>query len=265
MAKSKAALALEIRDGVARLDLDRGEVHNAFDDALILELTEALKALEGDPAVRVVVLAGRGPSFSAGADLKWMKAMAKASEKDNRRDARQLAKLMRALDSLDRPTVARVRGAAFGGGVGLVACCDIAIAAEGARFGLTETRLGLVPAVISPYVLDAIGPRQARRLFMTAETFDAREAERLGLVHQCVPDDQLDAAVDRTVAHLLRAGPVAVVEAKRLARRIAQPDPKRRRELDEENADLIARIRVSPEGQEGLKAFFAKRPPKWSA
>jgi len=213
----------------------------------------------------VVVLTGAGASFSAGADLNWMKRMAQASEKENRKDARQLAKLMRVLNHLDKPTVARVNGAALGGGVGLVACCDIAIASNEARFGLTETRLGLVPAVISPYVIDAIGARQARRLFLTAQVFDAAEAARIGLVHAVAPTADLDAAVDAEVERLKTAGPVAVLEAKRLVQRIQHPDSKQRRALDEANADLIAALRVSKEGQEGLKAFFEKRPAAWTA
>jgi methylglutaconyl-CoA hydratase len=211
------------------------------------------------------MLTGEGASFSAGADLGWMRRMAQASEKENRKDARQLAKLMRTLNHLDKPTIARVNGAAFGGGVGLIACCDIAIGVESAKFGLTEARLGLVPAVISPYVIDAIGARQSRRLFLTAEIFDATEAARIGLLHRAVPEKQLDAAVHAEIDRLRAVGPLAVVEAKRLVHRIALDDVKERRALDEENADLIARLRVSEEGQEGLNAFFAKRRPKWSA
>ena len=259
-----SAIALHHADGISTLSLDRARIHNAFDDALISELTERLRELEDDARVRAVVLTGAGKSFSAGADLGWMKRMAEASEKENRKDARQLAKLMRVLNGLAKPTIARVNGAAFGGGVGLVACCDIAVAAESARFGLTEARLGLVPAVISPYVIDAIGARQARRWFLTAETFDAATAERLGLVHQVVADERLDDAVGEILARLREAGPRAVLEAKRLVQRIAHPEPKQRRELDELNADLIATLRVGDEGQEGLKAFFDKRKPRWA-
>jgi len=197
-----------------------------------------------------------------------MKRMAQASEKENRRDARQLAKLMRTLNHLALPTIARINGPALGGGVGLVACCDIAIASEDARFGLTEVRLGLVPAVISPYVIDAIGARHARRLFQTGQVFDAREAERIGLVHRCVTAADvtaadLDAAVDAEIERLMAAGPLAVREAKALVQRIAYPDSKHRRAVDEENAELIAALRVSPEGQEGLQSFFERRPARW--
>ncbi|SDD20139.1 enoyl-CoA hydratase-related protein [Aquimonas voraii] len=260
---SESPLNVRTVAGVATLTLDRPKIHNAFDDLLIDELIDALRAIEEDEAVRVVVLTGAGASFSAGADLNWMKRMAQASEKENRKDARQLAKLMRVLNHLDKPTIARVNGAALGGGVGLVACCDIAIASIEARFGLTETRLGLVPAVISPYVIDAIGARQARRLFLTAQVFDAAEAARIGLVHAVVPAAELDAAVDAEVERLKTAGPVAVLEAKRLVQRIQHPDGKHRRALDEANADLIAALRVSDEGQEGLKAFFERRPAGW--
>lgn len=261
---SESPLNVRTVAGVATLTLDRPKIHNAFDDLLIDELIDALRAVESDPAVRAVVLTGAGKSFSAGADLGWMKRMAEASEKENRKDARQLAKLMRVLNGLDKPTIARVNGPALGGGVGLVACCDIAIASEDARFGLTETRLGLVPAVISPYVIDAIGARHARRLFLTAQVFGAAEAARIGLVHAVVPAAGLDAAVDAELELLAAAGPVALCEAKRLVQRIQHPDGKQRRAIDESNADLIAALRVSPEGQEGLKAFFERRPAAWT-
>ena len=253
----------QIQNGVAHITMNRPKIHNAFDDELIGALTEQLKALNDDRSVRAVVLCGAGKSFSAGADLGWMKRMAQASEKENRKDARQLAKLMRTLNALGKPTIARVQGAAMGGGVGLVACCDIAVASDGARFALSETRLGLVPAVISPYVVDAIGARQAHRYFLTAETFDAATARALGLVHEVVAENQLDATIDALISKLLECGPRAVHEAKRLVQRIAHPDAKARRELDELNADLIAELRVGKEGKEGLSAFFDKRPPAW--
>lgn len=251
-------------DGVATLTITRPAIHNAFDDELIEVMTAELKSLADDATTRAVVLTGEGASFSAGADLKWMRRMAAANEKDNRRDARKLAKLMRILYYLPKPTIARVNGSAFGGGVGLVACCDIAIAAKEAKFGLTEVRLGLVPAAISPYVIEAIGSRQARRFFLTGELFDADTAHRIGLIHQVVAGKQLDTAVNAQLALIRSAGPVAVAEAKALIHRVEHPDFKRQRELDEDNADLIARLRVSPEGQEGLGAFFGKRKPIWS-
>lgn len=253
-----------LRDGAAlRLRLDRPQLHNAFDAALVAELTEALERAGADPAVRAVVIEGAGASFSAGADLNWMRAMAGAGEAENRDDALALARLMRTLDELPRPTIARVHGAAFGGGVGLVACCDIAIGVPEAKFGLTESRLGLLPAVISPYVLAAIGPRQARRWFATAEVFDAAQALAMGLLHEVVPAEALDDAVARQLALLGRAGPFATADAKRLVREVlAQPDRDRR---DHDNATLIAALRVSAEGQEGLSAFLDKRTPAWAA
>jgi methylglutaconyl-CoA hydratase len=260
---SESALNVRTVAGVATLTLNRPKIHNAFDDLLIEELIEALRTLEQESDVRAVVLTGAGASFSAGADLGWMKRMAKLSEKENRKDARQLAKLMRVLNHLDKPTIARVNGAALGGGVGLVACCDIAIASDSARFGLTETRLGLVPAAISPYVIDAIGARHARRLFLTAQIFSAQDAARIGLVHRVVSPDELDAAVEAEVEALRATGPIAVLQAKRLVQRIQHPDSKQRRSLDEANAELIASLRVSDEGQEGLSAFFEKRPARW--
>ena len=247
---------------VLRLRLNRPALHNAFDAGLIAELTTALAATGTDPAIRVGVLEGVGASFSAGADLNWMRGMAAASEAENREDSLALARLMRALDELPKPVVARVHGAAFGGGVGLVACCDIAIGVPGARFGLTESKLGLLPAVISPYVIAAIGPRQARRWFATAEIFDAQTALQIGLLHQVVPDEQLDSAVQRQIDLLLKAGPIATASAKTLVTRVAgQGD---RDILDSDNADLIAKLRVSREGQEGLSAFLDKRAPTWA-
>ena len=255
---------LSLREGpVARLRLNRPELHNAFDAMLIAALTGALESIASDDQVRVVVLEGEGASFSAGADLNWMRGMAAASEADNRDDALALARLMRTLDELPKPTIARVHGAAFGGGVGLVACCDIAIGTPEAKFGLTESKLGLLPAVISPYVIEAIGARQARRWFATAEIFDAQEACRIGLLHHVVNATSLDTAVQRQVDLLLKAGPAAASQAKALVRRVsAQGD---RNVLDADNAALIARLRVSAEGQEGLSSFLDKRKPSWCA
>lgn len=257
------SLLVERSGALLTLRLHRPALHNAFDDGLIAQLTGELAQAGGDPSVRAVVLAGEGASFSAGADLHWMRRMAAASESENRQDALALARLMRTLDELPKPTLARVHGAAFGGGVGLVACCDIAIAADSARFGLTESRLGLLPAVISPYVIAAIGPRQARRWFATGEHFDAATALRIGLVHAVVAGDQLDAAVEQQLDLLLAAGPVATASAKRLVRDVlgnANADAR-----DQANAELIAHLRVSAEGQEGLGAFLDKRPPEWAA
>lgn len=250
------------QDGaVLRLRLNRPALHNAFDGALIVELTQALVSAGADAAVRVVVLEGSGASFSAGADLNWMRGMAAASEAENRLDSLALARLMRTLDELPKPTIARVQGAAFGGGVGLVACCDVAIAVPEAKFGLTESKLGLLPAVISPYVIAAIGARQARRWFATAEIFDAQTALQIGLLHQVVAAEQLDVAVQRQIDFLLKAGPLAAANAKSLvASVIAESDGNVQ---DQSNAALIARLRTSPEGQEGLSAFLDKRTPHW--
>jgi methylglutaconyl-CoA hydratase len=238
-------------------------VHNAFDAALILELTRALEQLDADLAVRAVVLTGNGATFSAGADLNWMRGMAAASEAENREDSLRLARLMRTLCFLSKPTLARVNGSAYGGGVGLVACCDLAIGVEGAKFALSEVRLGLVPAVISPYVIAAIGARQARRLFLTAEVFEAAEAERIGLLHRCLPMAELDAEVERSLHWLGKGGAQAQAEAKRLALRMAGYAPESAERIDAENAALIARLRVSAEGQEGLRAFLEKRSADW--
>lgn len=257
----EAVLSIEDAAGVRTLRLQRPTLHNAFDARLIAELTAALEQAGDDPAVRVVVLAGAGASFSAGADLQWMRGMAAASEAENRRDAEALARLMRTLDELPRPTLARVHGAAYGGGVGLVACCDIAIGSDQARFGLTESRLGLLPAVISPYVIAAIGARQARRWFASAETFDAATAQAIGLLHEVVPAEALDDALARQIRLLLAAGPQAVGAAKALVRDVAGCHDRDR--LDRDNAALIARLRVSAEGQEGLSAFLDKRTPAW--
>ncbi|GAB3792740.1 enoyl-CoA hydratase-related protein [Dyella agri] len=260
-----ASVLISDRAGVRTLTMHRPEVHNAFDDALIAELTAAIEAAGRDPAVRALVLTGSGASFSAGADLNWMRGMARASEQENRDDSLRLARLMRSLQFCPKPTLARVNGAAYGGGVGLVACCDIAIGADGAKFGLTEVKLGLVPAAISPYVVAAIGLRQARKLFLTGEVFDAFDAQRIGLLHQAVASEALDDTVSSTLKQLAKAGPEAQRQAKQLAFRMGGLDERAAEQLDRDNAALIARLRVSPEGQEGLTAFLDKRAPAWIA
>src|SRR5574337_179540 len=214
-------ILLERSGAVATLKLNRPQVHNAFDAILIAELTAALASLAADSSARVLVLTGSGATFSAGADLNWMQRMAAAGAEENRDDALRLAKLLRALQFFPKPTIARVNGSAYGGGVGLIACCDIAIGVEGAKFALSEVKLGLVPATIAPYVVQAIGARQARRLFVSAEIFDGVEAARIGLLHQCVAPDQLDEAVDRQLHFLAKGGPIAQHEAKQLALRTA--------------------------------------------
>ncbi len=248
--------------GVATLTLNRPEIHNAFDDRLIAELAHRLREAAHDPEVRVIVLAANGKSFSAGADLNWMKRMARYSEGENLRDAVGLADLMHTISALAKPVVARVQGPAYGGGVGLVACCDIAVGSHAAAFSLSEVRLGLIPAVISPHVVAAIGERQARRYFLTAERFDAAEALRIGLLHTVVGEAQLDAAVDAVVDHLLKGGPKALAAAKDLIASVANRPIDRR--LVEDTAERIARIRVTAEGREGITAFLEKRSPGWT-
>ena len=248
-------------DGVARITLTRTNVHNAFNDELISELTRSLAGLESDPRVRVVVLAAQGPSFSAGADLTWMQRTASYGEDENIRDARALATLMRTLYELSKPTLALVQGPAYGGGVGLVACCDIALAAQSACFALSEVRLGLIPAVISPYVMAAIGERAARRYFLTGERFSAETAAALGLVHQVVPDPQLEAKAQLLLADLLKGGPRAQAASKSLIAAV------RNRPLNDklvaDTARRIALQRGSAEGREGITAFLEKRKPRW--
>lgn len=255
-------LSTEFDGGIATVWMNRPDVHNAFDDALIAGLTAELKRLDALPEARIVVLAASGKSFSAGADLNWMKRMAGYSREENLRDAGGLAGLMRTLDGMGKPTVARVQGAAYGGGVGLVACCDIAIASTEASFSLSEVRLGLIPSVISPYVIAAIGERASRRYFLTAERFDAREAMRLGLVHEVVESAALDDAIAKCAGELRKGGPRAQAAAKALIADVG------RRPMDDtlsaETARRIAEIRVGEEGREGVAAFLGKRKPGWA-
>ena len=248
--------------GRATLTMNRPEMHNAFDERFVALLTASLLQLEADPAVRLVVLAASGKSFSAGADLNDMRRMADNSREQNLADAMRIAELMRTLNSLSKPTVALVQGAAYGGGVGLTSCCDIAIATARATFCVSEVKLGLIPAVISPYVLAAIGARAARRYFLTAEILDAAEAYRLGLVHEVVNDDQgLAAAADRVTTQLLKNGPCAMAAAKKLIAAVSG------RLVDDalisDTAGRIADRRASTEGREGLSAFLEKRKPAW--
>ncbi len=247
--------------GVATVSLNRPEKHNAFDDTIIAELREAFNALAKRDDVRVVILASSGKSFSAGADLAWMKRMAEYDFGHNLKDAELLAGMLKALHDLPQPTIARVQGAAFGGAVGLVSCCDIAVGSERASFSLSEVKIGLTPATISPYVIKAIGERASRRYFTTAERFDAAEAYRIGLLSEVVPEDQLDEAVDALVNTLLANGPLAVRAAKDLIATVAGKEINAG--LIEDTCVRIAHIRVSKEGQEGLGAFLNKRSPHW--
>jgi methylglutaconyl-CoA hydratase len=247
--------------GLATLTLNRPERRNAFDDAIIRELTDSFRRIGSDPAVRVLVLTGEGTAFSAGGDLNWMRRMAGYGEAENVADAMALATMLRTLDELPKPTVARVNGAAFAGGVGLICCCDIAVAAEEAVFSISEVRLGLVPATIGPYVVAAIGARAARRYNLTGEQFGAADALRIGLVHEAVPLAGLDAAVERTVAALLAGGTRAQGRAKRLIAEVAgQPVTESLMAL---TARTIAEARASDEGREGVAAFLERRKPSW--
>ena len=261
MSEESILVAIDDR-GIATITLNRPEVHNAFDDALIETLTDALEKVDRADEIRAAVLAANGKSFSAGADLNWMKRMAGYSKAENLEDARRLAGLMRTLQRLTKPTLARVQGSAFGGGVGLVACCDIVIASESARFALTEVRLGLIPAVISPYVSRAMGERQARRYMLTGERFSAEEAYRLGLVHEVVPESVLDERLTSVLSMLLENGPGAMAAVKSLMDRVAGGA------LDEtmieDTAKRISEIRATKEGREGVSAFLEKRKPRWS-
>jgi len=252
-------LRIDTRGPVSTVRLCRPEVRNAFNEVLIAELTGAFRAIpEG---TRVVVLAGEGPSFCAGADAAWMKKSRTYTEDQNARDAAAMAEMLRAVEECPKPVIARVQGAALGGGSGLVAACDIALAAEGCQFGFTEVRLGLIPAVISTFVLPKIGAGAARRYFLTGERFGAREAMVLGLVHDVVPEEALDSRLDAMVGELLQCGPRAVEAAKKLLREVAGLE---REQAIEHTVRTIARLRVSPEAQEGLGAFLEKRKPGWS-
>ena len=256
------SLVTERQGPIGLITFNRPERHNAFDDVMIAELTEALRSIEAEESVRVVVLSGAGRSFSAGADLEWMKRAASYGKDENQRDAMALGTLMRTLDHLRKPTIARVHGPAYGGGVGLVCCCDVAIATQTASFALTEVKLGLIPAVVSPYVVAAIGARNARRYFTSAEKIDAGEAYRIGLVHDLAADDaDLDDKIGNVVDALMLGGPVAQREAKELVRAVANRPM--HSEILQDTADRIARIRTSPEGREGVSAFLEKRKAAW--
>lgn len=248
--------------GLATLTLNRPELHNAFDDELIRELGQAFDDLAQNPEVRALVLTGNGKSFSAGGDLNWMQRMVDYSEEQNRNDAALLAAMLHKLDTFPAPTIARVQGAAFGGGVGLVSCCDMAVASERASFCLSEVKIGLLPATISPYVINAIGARQARRYFVTAERFSAERAREIGLVSEICAEAELDRTLGELVNAVLGNGPRAVTMAKQLA--MSMSNRVINTELQAQTSNLIAAVRVSPEGQEGLKAFLEKRAPNWT-
>lgn len=260
---AEEGVLLSVERAVATVTLNRPRVHNAFDDATIRLLTRTFDAIGRRRDVRVVVLAGQGESFCAGADLAYMRRCAGFSPAENEEDARALARLLFALDRLPQPTVARVHGPAYGGGVGLVAACDIAVAAETASFALSEVRLGLIPAVISPFVIRAIGESWSRRLILTGERFDAEAAARLGLVHEVVPAGALAERSAALAALLLQGAPDAQRRAKALVAAVSG------KPIDEalagDTAQAIAEARASEDGREGISAFLEKRPPRWRA
>jgi methylglutaconyl-CoA hydratase len=253
-------LIVETTGLVCRLTLNRPEIHNAFNETLIAELTDAIGALSRDESVRVIVLEGAGKSFCAGADLDWMRRMASYSHEENLEDARALQRMFASIAHCPKPTIAAVHGAAIGGGAGLVAVCDIAVATDSAVFALSEVRLGLVPAVVGPYVLEKVGMGAARALFVSGERFGAAEALRIGLVQHVVSNarGELDAAVDAKVELLVGAGPNAIAAAKQLLRDIARLSADEAAEI---TAQCIATLRASDEGREGIQAFLDKRPP----
>ena len=252
----------EVDNGVGIVTMNRPERHNAFDDVLIRELIDAVGVMERDPAVRVLVISGTGKSFCAGADLNWMKRAATFTAEENRRDSQALAEMLRSLAQMGKPTVARVQGPAYGGGVGLVAACDIAIATFDAQFTLSEVKLGIIPSVISPHVIAAIGERYARRYMLTAERFSAAEAYRIGLIHEMVADEgALDEAIGMIVDTLLKNGPEALKACKDLIRAVANRPITT--EVVEDTAARIAAIRTTPEAQEGMAAFLQRRKPNW--
>ena len=257
---SESPLRVETRGPVAWMILNRPAVHNVFNEVLIDELSRAATELGSADGVRVAVLASEGPSFSAGADLNWMKRMVGASFEENRADAEKMARMFEALYRIPKPLVGRIQGTAFGGGVGLTAVCDIAVAAKEAMFSLSEIRLGILPSVISPFVLAKIGSGAARELFLTGERFSAERARDIGLVRRVVPLDELDTEVNKVIEHLLAGGPEAQARAKRLLPQVEGLSPEDAREITTRN---IAEARVGAEAQEGMNAFLEKRRATW--
>jgi methylglutaconyl-CoA hydratase len=263
MQKNWQTLAVHVDAHIANVALNRPEVRNAFNGTMIAELTQVFRALGECEDIRAVVLAANGPAFCAGGDLAWMKHMAAFDQAQNLGDARAMADMLRAIDHCPQPVLAKVQGDCYAGGLGLVAACDIAIGVESANFCLSEVKLGLIPATISPYVIRAIGERNARRYFLTAERFDAIEARHIGLLHEAVSADALDARVASIAQSLCAAGPQAIRRAKSLARNVAA------RSIDEgliaDTAEWIAQVRASEEGREGMQSFLEKRKPTWLA
>ncbi len=254
-------LKIVVQHGIAVIWMNRPEVRNAFNEIMIGELTQAFKTADADKNLRAVVLAGTGPAFCAGADLNWMKKMSGYSLRENHADALALAQMLNTLYMMNKPTIARVHGPAFAGGMGLVAACDIAVAAQEAEFCLSEVKLGLVAATIGPYVVAAMGERHARRYFISAERFTAAEAFRIGLVHDIAPLQELDTTVNELLANLLAASPAAIAASKDLIRAVARGPIDQNMIVD--TAARIAAVRASPDGKEGVRSFLEKRRPAW--
>jgi methylglutaconyl-CoA hydratase len=255
------AIRISAQGGVATVVLSRPDVRNAFNDEVIAELSQAFIQLGDDPQVRAIVLMAEGPAFCAGADLNWMRRMADYSREENEQDAEKLAFMLRTIYECPKPTIARVQGDVYAGGMGLVACCDMAVSVDTANYCLSEVKLGLIPATIGPYVIRAMGPRASHRYFLTAERFSAAEARRIGFVHEVVPADQLDATVSTWVQALLAASPNAIKECKKLVQYVADRDITRL--LIDHTVKAIADIRASDEGKEGVQSFLNKRKPAW--
>ena len=255
------AIRISAQGGIATVVLSRPDVRNAFNDEVIAELSQAFIQLGDDPQVRAIVLMAEGPAFCAGADLNWMRRMADYSREENEQDAEKLAFMLRTIYECPKPTIARVQGDVYAGGMGLVACCDMAVSVDTANYCLSEVKLGLIPATIGPYVIRAMGPRASHHYFLTAERFSAAEARRIGFVHEVVPADQLDATVSTWVQALLAASPNAIKECKKLVQYVADRDITRL--LIDHTVKAIADIRASDEGKEGVQSFLNKRKPAW--
>ena len=257
-----SSVLIEREGAIVRMTLNRPDVRNAFDEDVVHALTNAAASAAEDPSVRVVVLAGKGKTFCSGADVGWMAKAIAYSKMDNLSDAEDMARMMERLDTLPMPVIGRIQGSALGGGVGLAAICDIVVAADDAVFALSEVKLGILPAVVGPYVMRKVGISAARELFLTGIRFDAMRARQIGLVHEVVPADALDAAVAKRVADVLAGSPAGIARAKALIREIAGAHPN---DVIGVTTNAIASQRVSEEGQEGLRAFLEKRKPSWSA
>ena len=254
-------IRINIDNHIAHVILTQPEKHNAFDDSVIMDLTNAFDLVTKDPNIRVLVLGGEGKSFSAGADLEWMRRMSDYNEIENLTDAKSMANMLKTLNDCPKPTIARVHGAAYGGGVRLIACCDIAIATENAKFCLSETKLGLAPSTISPYVINAISEKNARRFFLTAEVFDSYTAKEIGLISMVTNNNKIDEEINLLINNLLENGPMAIAACKELINVVGKGNPKHN--IIDYTANHIAKLRASDEGKEGINAFLEKRKPIW--